>query len=242
MNENTQKGLMTELFCQLDFTKLGIMLSAPIVADCRYDYIADINNNLIRIQCKTCSVNDEETYIKFKSRSIMSNTKENLSRKYSKDEIDYFYTCYNGQGYLINVNETSNEKILRLHACKNNQGKNINWAKDYELQKILQKDFNFKPQEHTINVITNNNTCIDCGKTITKQAIRCNSCENKSRIQEKPISREELKQLIRTQPFTQIGLQFNVSDNTIRKWCDFYNLPRKKTEINKYSDEEWRQV
>jgi hypothetical protein len=51
-----------------------------------------------------------------------------------------------------------------------------------------------------------------------------------------------LKKLIRTKPFTQIGKQFNVSDNAIRKWCDNYNLPRKVNEIKSYSDEEWELI
>ena len=54
--------------------------------------------------------------------------------------------------------------------------------------------------------------------------------------------REELKQLIRTKPFTEIGKMYGVSDNAIRKWCDFENLPRKKQEINSYSDEEWKLI
>ena len=60
----------------------------------------------------------------------------------------------------------------------------------------------------------------------------------KSRTVERP-SREELKKLIREKPFLQIGKMFNVSDNAIRKWCDRMDLPRKKTDINAYSDEEW---
>lgn len=56
------------------------------------------------------------------------------------------------------------------------------------------------------------------------------------------VSREELKTLIRTLPFSQIGEKFNVSDNTIRKWCDKYDLPRKVSEIKKYSDEEWNLI
>lgn len=55
-------------------------------------------------------------------------------------------------------------------------------------------------------------------------------------------SREKLKELIRTQPFTYIAQQYEVSDNAIRKWCDFEKLPRKKSEINKYTDEEWAQI
>lgn len=48
--------------------------------------------------------------------------------------------------------------------------------------------------------------------------------------------------MIRVLPFTQIGEQFGVKDNSIRKWCDSMNLPRTKKEINSYSDEEWDKI
>ena len=86
------------------------------------------------------------------------------------------------------------------------------------------------------------NYCIDCGAPITTDAIRCRACEGKNRITEKPITREELKDLIRTTPFTQIGNQFGVSDNAIRKWCKNYNLPITKKEIKVYTDEEWELI
>lgn len=55
-------------------------------------------------------------------------------------------------------------------------------------------------------------------------------------------SREELKKLLRTIPILQIGHKFNVSDNTIRKWCDFYKLPRRVKDIKQYSNEEWEKL
>lgn len=84
--------------------------------------------------------------------------------------------------------------------------------------------------------------CKNCGKPIDRHANYCVDC-NKflSRIVERP-NREKLKWLIRNYPFTQIGSMFNVTDNTIRKWCDSEKLPRKKTDIMKYSDEEWEQI
>lgn len=87
--------------------------------------------------------------------------------------------------------------------------------------------------------------CIDCGKEISKSSIRCISCDAKHKIvplAEMPVTREELKSLIRTKPFTQIGTQFNVTDNAVRKWCDKFNLPRRKSDIQKYSEEEWLKI
>ena len=55
-------------------------------------------------------------------------------------------------------------------------------------------------------------------------------------------TREELKVLIRNVPFLQIGQKYQVSDNAVRKWCDYYNLPRKKSDIRKYTDEEWEKI
>ena len=84
------------------------------------------------------------------------------------------------------------------------------------------------------------NKCVDCGTLISNKAQRCKSCAVKAKHQlEAKITKEELKALIRTQPFTHIGKQFNVSDNAIRKWCKHFDLPSTKKEINKYSDEKW---
>lgn len=90
------------------------------------------------------------------------------------------------------------------------------------------------------------NKCVDCGIEIFKTSTRCTSCYNKYRIKcgekTRPVTREELKKLIREMPFTQIGLKYGVSDNSVKKWCDAYNLPRKKKDIKAYSDSEWELV
>ena len=58
------------------------------------------------------------------------------------------------------------------------------------------------------------------------------------RVIERP-NREILKNKIRNISFSEIGREYGVSDNTIRKWCDSYNLPRKVSDIKKYTDLEW---
>lgn len=87
--------------------------------------------------------------------------------------------------------------------------------------------------------------CMDCGIKISKGCIRCKKCEDKNRkipLEDMEVTRDELKYLIRTQSFVQIGKKYSVSDNTIRKWCDKFNLPRKKTEIQNYTNEEWEKI
>lgn len=116
---------------------------------------------------------------------------------------------------------------------------NLHWVCpncNYQLDTTNGK--NKKHKEHIINY------CIDCGAPISKNAVRCLKCSNKARTSEnvKQVSREELKKLIRIMPFTQIGLKFGVSDNTIRKWCDKYNLPRKASEIKLISNDDWEKL
>lgn len=82
------------------------------------------------------------------------------------------------------------------------------------------------------------NFCIDCKKKINKKSTRCNKCariyhsKHKIPIELLP-SKEELKQMIFSIPFTKIGEKYNVSDSCIRKWCKKECLPFTKKEIRK---------
>lgn len=90
------------------------------------------------------------------------------------------------------------------------------------------------------------NFCIDCGKKITSKSLRCAECAQKYRKdiaqESKPITREELKTLIRENIFVDIGKQFRVSDNAIRKWCKIFNLPSSSQQIKKINDEDWKKI
>ena len=56
MLDNTQqKGTLTELHCIMDLTNLGIRCLKPVDESSKYDIVADLNGNFIRIQCKTAS-------------------------------------------------------------------------------------------------------------------------------------------------------------------------------------------
>ena len=84
--------------------------------------------------------------------------------------------------------------------------------------------------------------CKTCGKIISTNSEYCPSCAALQRRKVERPSRDELKNLIRNYPFTTIANNFLVSDNAVRKWCDNYNLPRQKTVIKSYTDEEWEEI
>lgn len=223
MNYTTQKGLLTELQCQNDFTRAGILLSQPIINDSRYDFLADINGQIIKVQCKTANPKDEaKSAIEF---SCCSKNWNNGIRHTYKDEIDYFYTSWNDKGYLIPVEKTGTRAFtLRFYSKLKTSGgsSQINWASEYEFEKILKDNFNYEvpiyspPTSQNGQKIKEYKYCASCGKEISPNATYCSSCANKNkRSTEMKISREELKKLIRTEPFTEIGKKFNMTDNGV---------------------------
>lgn len=120
-----------------------------------------------------------------------------------------------------------------------NRLENLRWVCpncNYQLDTTNGKNIN-----HGIHTI---NTCIDCGKQISKKSTRCKECNVKNRTSQEVscITREELKNLIRTTPFTTIGKKYQVSDNAVRKWCEKYSLPKKVSIIKSYTDEEWLKI
>ena len=134
-----QKGNLTELLCLAAFTELGYTVSIPYGDCAKYDFIAEINNKLYKIQCKTSSCIEEGVY-KFATRSTSVGSSSINTRTYTKQDIDFFATIINNQCYLIPVEEASGkQKTLRFILPKNNQKEGINFAKDYELLSQLEK-------------------------------------------------------------------------------------------------------
>lgn len=91
-----------------------------------------------------------------------------------------------------------------------------------------------KPERPQKNVKIKYDEC-ECGNIKYYKSKKCKHCHNKlpkchCRKVIRP-SKEELLQLIKTTPFTQIGKYYNVSDNAVRKWCKYYELPFRKKDL-----------
>lgn len=267
MNYTQSIGNIVELQCLSKFTELGYEVSIPYGNGAKYDFIADINGKLLRIQCKSCvhprkkdSIENSYDFsaIQITTSSQTTNTKKTTRHSYSIEDIDYFATYYNNKVYLIPVEECSSSKTLRF-APPQNGTNNYNKAEDYEIEKIIPQSQNFlnskKEFEERMKLRieeTNKNKqkfkenfyCSICGIQITKNSKNglCPNCYSITTRKVGRPDREESKKMIREESFVSIGKMYNVSDNAIRKWCKSMNLPFKKIEINKYSDIDWGNI
>lgn len=121
-----------------EFIRLGYNVSAPY-GDCEhYDFIADVDGRLIRVQCKTPTQYSDETRIeldvrkkKYQYRGVRG------SLVYSNDDLDYFATYYKGQAYLIPVGDCYSKKRLRLVPSKNGHDERYSFAEWYEMERVI---------------------------------------------------------------------------------------------------------
>lgn len=145
MDNTLSKGMITELECIKTFINLGYHCSIPYGDCARYDVVVDIDNVLYRVQCKTARwSNDtaiEKVAFEISTNTITTNTKTTIRKVYTENEIDFFYTCFEGKSYLIPIAEASGKKTFRFRYeyPASNQRQGIHIANDYELEHQISK-------------------------------------------------------------------------------------------------------
>ena len=140
---HTQKtGDITEAACMTRLLECGYTVLQPIGQMHRYDLvIEDADGKFWRVQCKTGWLDYNDTVIRFAASSQTYHyngvgNRGGTRRKNYYGQAEYFavYVEKLRKVYLVLVDEVpTSGVILRLTPTKNNQEKNIRWAKDYEL-------------------------------------------------------------------------------------------------------------
>lgn len=181
--------------------------------------------------------NSNPSIIKLSQLIISQNSKKDLffNLQYHEDQnIDELKKFWALQ---LNINK---ESIKVLRKSNSNKLSGRNWASKYGVLTVgvydtflrskiqawmdyVQEDWNnyyqksFEPNEK-----------VDSNTLLSEISIP--SVKNQTKLKKRP-TRFELIELILTKPFTQIGKEFGVSDNAVRKWCKSETLPYRKKEI-----------
>lgn len=183
--------------------------------------ITKMNNNRKELFRKAAYETHKKTTIPI-SEIIIDNKHPNYSSfKLLKRLVEEKYKQYKCE--ICGINEWMGKSLsLQLHHLDGNRTNNL--------------------LENLIILCPNCHSQTDnfCGKNIKKIEYRKNNKEKT--IKNPPINRKDLKQKIRTIPFTKIGEEYGVSDNAVRKWCKKYNLPYSSRKIKEYSDSQWEKI
>lgn len=244
-------GDTVELKCITKFIEMGYYCSIPYGNSAKYDFIADIDGKLLRMQCKKSSYVQRNGVINEKSIIIhtchqTTNTKCTKRSKYTDFEIDYFCTWFDNKVYVIPVNECGLSKTLNLERHRHI---NQSFADNYSIEHIFGKSeiLNQSQGEYLLKIATQTkdnkvNFCKNCGGKICDGSELCLECSHKAHRKVKRPDKDTLKKEIRTESFCYLGRKYGVSDKSISKWCKEYSLPNKKYEINKISDLDWEKI
>lgn len=229
---SNEYGISQELLVLSHLSNYGV-ISIPYGNSARYDCILDVNGRFLKIQIKSLNKLDEDKInIPMRNSRLCSNG--SVTKCYTKVEVDYIAISYNNWVYLF---EPELANVYYTVTVSKPEYYNQHWIEDYRIDKVL--DIQLKSWE-TLKEETREKEkmgrhkykCIDCGKPVWNKDTRCVCCARviKSQNSSKP-SREELKSKIKNTPFTQIGKEYNVTDNAVRKWCESYNLPFSSKDI-----------
>ena len=240
------KGDIAESIALSEFIKRNIQVSIPFGDNARYDLIAEFNGKLNRIQVKYCGQFQDNSIVCPCASSTNHTTNKHYDNYYGQIDYFVFYLKEWDIPILVPIEYIGNKKSIIFRKMNKEKRPECHYIEDFSFDKILEfQNENDDNNDDKKEYKENDNTCIDCGIKIARRSQRCSVCAAKARVipvRELPLNRQDLKNLIRTMPFSQIGVKFNVSDNQIRKWCIKLNLPSTKTEIKKYSDEEWNKI
>lgn len=77
---------------------------------------------------------------------------------------------------------------------------------------VCDREYRYNPSQHT-------------GRFCSKE------CHDKGQRRVERPSKEQLYDMITSKSFVEIGREYGVSDNAVRKWCKYYGLPYRKKDL-----------
>lgn len=126
-------GQRSEAAVLAQLVKHGYRVLTPFGHNHRYDFVLDLKDRFLRVQCKTGRLRNGA--IIYNARSTRSNTRRAIRRDYG-GEIDAFavYCPDTARVYVIPFGDaTISVGALRVDPPANGQARRIRWAVDYEL-------------------------------------------------------------------------------------------------------------
>lgn len=130
-------GDIGEYVAITEFLKRGLSVMKPIGDNDPFDLVIILNGEFKKIQVKTTEKVIDGSMI---FRTNVTNPFKKTVRKYTADEVDYFFLYCSENNYmgLLSFSDYSCiQTYIRVDKPKNNQVAGIKFANQYELDNIL---------------------------------------------------------------------------------------------------------
>lgn len=193
-------------------------------------------------ECNILSLNEREIYWIDYYNSSNKNFGYNLTLGGSHSSA-ISLTLGNVEEIIKLLSETtmSQEEIGLLYNVSQRTVSSINLGETWRRNNV---SYPIRDNKRNGNIFPHGkvNVCPDCGEIICFESSYCQQCASLHQRKVNRPSKEVLKKEIRDYSFLSLGKKYGVSDNSIRKWCEAYGLPKKKQDIKKYSDEDWEKL
>lgn len=171
--------------------------------------------------------------------------KEKYYIEYLKTYVPYGYNIQQGGSSklyptekilnIMDLLENTNETFEQIANQTNYNLRNLYkinsgeiWHLDYKIYPLREKTL------YTREEIYRKEIC-ECGRPKAKGSRYCSVCAHIKirKVSERP-DKKTLAQEIITHGFVKTGQHYGVTDNTIRKWCVAYDIPKKKEELKEW--------
>jgi prevent-host-death family protein len=134
---SNRKGAIAETKIAAAATELGIAVLRPIVEHSRYDLAFEIDDRLLRVQCKWGSLDEEGAVIRVNLQTSRHTPHGYVFTQYTADEIDAV-AVYCGElerCYLLPISLVAGRRGIWLRTIppRNQQRACINLATDFDL-------------------------------------------------------------------------------------------------------------
>jgi hypothetical protein len=139
----SEKGAAAEAALAAAAIELGLTVLRPLAEGRRYDLMLDLDPELVRVQCKWAKRLDGVLSVHLNTSRL---TPAGYVRTtYTPAEVDAIgvYSAELRRCFLIPIGEVAGgrELSLRLVPTRNNQALHVRWARDYELETSIRRNW-----------------------------------------------------------------------------------------------------
>ncbi len=142
----SQKGAVAEAAITTAAIELGLTVLRPLCDGRRYDIVIDLEPTLLRVQCKLARQLNGALLVPMKTNRYTP--QGYVSTSYTADEVDAIaaYAPASKSCYLLPLHDVANRRAvhLRLAPTRNSQAQGIRWARDYEFETSLRRNWHVR--------------------------------------------------------------------------------------------------